>query len=98
HARGPARKPRLGFQRERPGLLLAQVYAGEPFRGLPAAAAALDVARRRAGEPLRLQRRAAGLVSGHALEGLHEAVGIVRRLQYALELVAAVAAGEETLL
>ena len=54
HTRGLAGEPRLGLQRERPGLLLAQIDAGEPFRGLPPVAAAFDVACRRAGEPLRL--------------------------------------------
>src|SRR5713101_3222033 len=46
HACGFAGEPRLGPERVSPGLLLAQVDAGEPFRRLPAAAAALDVARR----------------------------------------------------
>src|SRR5207237_9999118 len=51
HAGRPAREPRLGLQRVSPGLLLAQVDAREPFRGLPATPAALDVARRLAGDP-----------------------------------------------
>src|SRR5258708_17504295 len=93
-----AREARLGLERECPGLSLAQVDAGEPFRGLPATAAALDVARRFPGEALRLQRRAAGVVAGHALENLHEAVGVVCRLHDALESVAAVAVEENPLL
>jgi len=96
--RRSARKPRLGLQREGPRLLLAQVDAGEPFRGLPAVAAALDVANRSACEPLRLERRAAGVITGHALENLHEAVGVVRRLHDALDRVAAVAVEQEPLL
>src|SRR5258708_7243681 len=94
----PARKPRLSLERESPRLLLAQIDAGEPFRGLPAVAAALDVANRSAGEALRLQRRAAGVIAGHALENLHEAVGVVRRLHDALDGVAAVAVEQEPLL
>src|SRR3977135_2639278 len=69
-----------GFERTRPFLLRAEVAAREPFRGLPAAAAALDVARRLAGEALRLQRGAAGIIARPALENLHEGVGVVRRL------------------
>src|SRR6266581_4956655 len=49
-------------------------------------------------QTLRLRRRAAGIVTGHALENLHEAVGVVRRLHDALERVAAVAVEEEALL
>src|SRR5262249_43456677 len=98
HASRPAGETRLGLERKRPGLLLAQVYRREPFRGLPAVAAALDVARRLAREALRLERRAAGIVSGHALEDLHEAVGVVARLHDALYRVAAVAVEQEALL
>src|SRR6185503_10530553 len=98
HAGGLALEPRLGLQGEGPGLLLAQVDAGEPFCSLPAAAAALDVARRGAGEPLRLERSAAGIVAGHALEDLHEALRVVRRLHDPLERVATIAVEQEPLL
>ncbi len=54
HTRGLAREPRLGLKRESPSRLLAQVDAGEPFRGLPAVTAAFHIASCSAGEPLRL--------------------------------------------
>ena len=44
HMRGLAREPRLGLKRESPSRLLAQIDAGEPFRGLPAVAAAFHIA------------------------------------------------------
>jgi hypothetical protein len=87
HMRGLARKPRFGLKRESPGWLLAQVDAGEPFRGLPAIAAALNISTRGASEPLRLQGSAAGIIEAHPLENLHEFVGVMRRPHDALERV-----------
>ena len=78
-----------GLKRESPGRLLAQIDAGEPFRGLPAASAAFNIASRSAGEPLRLQRSAAGIIEAHPTENFHEFVGVMRRPHDALQRVAA---------
>src|SRR5947208_7185822 len=95
---GFAREPRLGLERERPRRLLAQIDACEPFRGLPAVTTALDIASCSAGEALRFQRRAAGIIQAHSLDDFQEAVGIVRRLHDALERVAARAVEQKSFL
>ena len=96
---GFAGEPRQGLERIVPGVLLAQIDAGEPFGGLLCASprpmiCATASPTSRCG----LQRRAAGIIAGHALEHLHEFVGVVGRAHDALERVAAVAVEQKSLL
>src|SRR6476659_10386198 len=86
--RGLAREPRLGLQWESPGRFLAEVHAGEPFRDLPAASAALHIATGSAGKPLRFPWGASRIIEAHTTENFHEFVGVVGRPDDALERVA----------
>ncbi len=102
--------PRQGVQRVAALRPVAEIDAGEPFRRRRAcgsraryrahgiARAAAEIAPRRADQPLRLQRRAAGIVAGHAVEDLHEFIRVVLRIHDALVAVATVAGEQEFLL
>ena len=96
HMGGLAGEPRQGLERIAPGVVLAQVDAGEPFGGGLVGVA--DRAQRVADQPLRLARRAARIIAAHALEDLRELVGVVGRAHDALDGVAAVAVEQERFL
>src|SRR5947199_8286771 len=93
-----AGEPRQRLERKRPRRFLTQIDGGKPFRGLPAAPTAFNIPSCRAGQALRFQRRAAGVVEAHAPDDVHETVGIVGRLHYAFQRVASGAVKKKILL
>src|SRR5207237_6553759 len=85
-------------ERKRPRGFLTQIDAGEPLRRLSAVTTAFDIAGCRAGEPLRLQRRAAGIIETHSLDDVEESVRVVRRFHDALQRVTTRAVEQESFL
>src|SRR5437867_4630792 len=98
HMRRLAGEPRQRLERKRPRRLLTQIDGGKPFRRLPAAPSAFNIPSCRAGQALRFQRRAAGIVEAHAPDDVHETVGIVGRLHDAFQRVASGAVKKKILL
>src|SRR5262249_19104374 len=70
-------RPRNCLERVVRNLILAEIVRGEMIRHPLDAGRRAEVAARIADKPLRILRRAAGIVAGHAVEHLHELVGIV---------------------
>ena len=89
HARGAALWPRQCLERIVPNLVLAEIDRRQILRHRLHAGGCTEVAAGIADEPLRILRRAAGIVAGHAVEHLHELVGIVGGGHDAVEIVTA---------
>jgi hypothetical protein len=77
HARGAALRPRQCLKRVVPNLILAEIDRGEIVRHRLHAGGCAEVTAGIADEPLRVLRCAAGIVASHAVEHLHELVGVV---------------------
>jgi hypothetical protein len=97
-ARGAAGRARQGLERIAPSLVLAQIDGGEVVGNRLHAGTLPERAPGVADQPLRMLRRAARVVLRHALEHLHELLGVVWRLHDAIEVVAADAVEQRFLL
>ena len=94
---GATAEPRQRLEWIGPGLL-AQIDGGEIFRGRLHAGPLAECAARVADEPLRVLRRAAGIVADHPIEDVDELLGVVVRAHDAVEVVAAHAIEQRLLL
>ena len=98
HAGRPSGRARQGLERIGPGLLAAEIDRGEVIGQRLDAFEIAEIAPRVADEALRMLRRAAGIVAGHAVEHLHEPLGVVGGIHDAIEIVATDAVEQRFLL